>query len=442
MVGTLRWLVSIRHLFDLRDNTDYVGTFERITSNVEFRSVNAWSLVFAIMIASVGLNVNSAAVIIGAMLISPLMGPIVGAGFALATFDDELLRRSGRNLAAAVLISLVVSTIYFALSPIETAQSELLARTRPSFYDVLIAFFGGAAGIVAISRQHFSNIIPGVAIATALMPPLCTAGYGLANGRLEMFGGALYLFIINGVFISTATFLFVKYLDFPAARAKNPTEERKVQKWISVIATAVILPSLGMAWYLQKESYFLEQVQVYIRTELLPENIFVFNTEAQFSLTKPRAKLFVAGGRLKPGQDVELKSLANRYGLQSEAIEFVEMGASRELDGRIVSQLTETQLLAKQLQADFLEQRQKWIDQDALGELGTHLTAELKVFYSKLDSVRLEPGATKDQRIGGVKLFWRRLPKAADQERASRFIEARLEVPSNLIAHFALVNGR
>jgi len=198
--------VLILQLFSLKPETDHDGTIQQVRSDAEFRSGNIWALVFAILIASVGLNVNSTAVIIGAMLISPLMGPIMGAGFGLATNDFTLLRRSLRNLLLATTVALVTSTLYFWISPLADAQSELLARTRPTLYDVLIALFGGGAGVVAVSRKGYKgNVVPGVAIATALMPPLCTAGFGIAQGNVWFFLGALHLYLINALFICLST---------------------------------------------------------------------------------------------------------------------------------------------------------------------------------------------------------------------------------------------
>ena len=196
--------------FDLhKGEEDKNAVLENVRNNISFSGSNLWILMAAVFIASIGLNVNSTAVIIGAMLISPLMGPIVGAGFALGVFDFQLLRRSLKNLLIATIASLLVSSIYFLLSPFKEAQSELLARTSPNIYDVLIAFFGGLVGVIAITRVEKGNPIPGVAIATALMPPLCTAGYGLATGNFKFFWGALFLYTINCVFIGIATFLIV-----------------------------------------------------------------------------------------------------------------------------------------------------------------------------------------------------------------------------------------
>lgn len=182
-------------------------TVESIRNGVEFRGANLWILVFATFIASLGLNVNSTAVIIGAMLISPLMGPIMGVGLAIGINDFELMKRSLKSYFIATVFSVTTATIYFAFTPLDEVQSELLARTSPTIYDVFIALVGGLAGIVAVATKEKGNVIPGVAIATALMPPLCTAGFGLATGNLLYFLGAFYLYFINSVFISLATFL-------------------------------------------------------------------------------------------------------------------------------------------------------------------------------------------------------------------------------------------
>ena len=214
----------IRDRFNLEtDKADELETIEYIRKNVEFKGPNLWILIFAIFIASIGLNVNSTAVIIGAMLISPLMGPILGIGTGAAINDLDLLKKAFNNLAIATLFGVATSTIYFSISPLSDAQSELLARTNPTIWDVLIAFFGGLAGIVAGSRKEKSNAVPGVAIATALMPPLCTAGYGLATGNLYYFLGAFYLYFINGVFISVATYLIVRLLRYPCLLYTSPS---------------------------------------------------------------------------------------------------------------------------------------------------------------------------------------------------------------------------
>jgi uncharacterized hydrophobic protein (TIGR00271 family) len=207
---------SIYRLFSLRSDQQEADVIDgALRSGAQVVGTNLWVLFFAILIASVGLNVNSTAVIIGAMLISPLMGPIVGIGYGAAVADFTLIRAAAKNLGIFTALSLVTSVLYFSLSPLDQPQSELLARTSPTLWDVLIAAFGGAAGMVAVTRRTFNNIVPGVAIATALMPPLCTAGFGIANGRWDMFAGAFYLYVINSVFIAASALAVSKLLRLP-----------------------------------------------------------------------------------------------------------------------------------------------------------------------------------------------------------------------------------
>lgn len=235
-----------------------------VINNTSFRGSSLWILACAILIASIGLNVNSTAVIIGAMLISPLMGPIVGAGFGLGTYNFDLLKKSLKNLFIATIVGLIVSTIYFFISPFKDTQSELLARTTPTIYDVLIAFFGGLVGVIAITRVEKGNPIPGVAIATALMPPLCTAGYGLAVGNISFFLGALFLYTINCVFICISTFAIVKYLNYPAIIFTNKNHAKKIKYTITALVIAMILPSTFFAYELVKEKHYLNNVNTFI----------------------------------------------------------------------------------------------------------------------------------------------------------------------------------
>lgn len=240
---------------------------ENVKSNIELRGSNLWILACAIVIASVGLNVNSTAVIIGAMLISPLMGPIVGAGFALAIFDFSLLKKSSKNLILSTLVSLFVAVFYFWLSPFKEAQSEILSRTSPTFYDVMIAFFGGLVGVIALTRVEKGNPIPGVAIATALMPPLCTAGYGLAIGNYAYFFGAIYLYTINCFFICIATFFIVKILKYQPINLAHQKFEKQIRYIISIIIVVMIIPSFYLAYNLLNENKFEQSVEEFLKTE-------------------------------------------------------------------------------------------------------------------------------------------------------------------------------
>ena len=240
--------------------TDYIDTSvaeKSIRSNIYFRGPNAWILAIAIIIASVGLNVNSIPVIIGAMLISPLMGPIFGVGLGLGINDIPLIKSSGKNLLVMVSISLIASFIYFLVTPLNlTNPSELLARTNPTIYDVVIALFGGFAGIFEQCRKEKGTVFAGVAIATALMPPLCTAGYGLANGNLAHFFGAAYLFVINCIFIMLATYISVKYLRFREVDFADVIVQRKTRRISYVLIILFVIPSIWSAFTFVRQNNF------------------------------------------------------------------------------------------------------------------------------------------------------------------------------------------
>ena len=263
---------------DLRKDKDNEALIvESIRNGVEFKGTNLWILIFAIFIASLGLNVNSTAVIIGAMLISPLMGPIMGVGLAIGQNDFELLKRSLKSYLVATVFSVITSTIYFSLTPLDEVQSELLARTSPTIYDVLIALCGGLAGIIALSTKEKGNVIPGVAIATALMPPLCTAGYGLATGNLIYFLGAFYLYFINSVFISLATFLGVRVMHFQRKEFVDKNREKKVRKYIVLIAILTMCPAVYLTVGIVQDTFFESAANRFVNEQLSFENTQVLD---------------------------------------------------------------------------------------------------------------------------------------------------------------------
>lgn len=302
--------------FNLHDGEDEKErVLENVVSNISFRGANLWVLACAIVIASVGLNVNSTAVIIGAMLISPLMGPIVGAGFALGTYDFGLLKKSGKNLLVATLVSLFVSFLYFSLSPFKDAQSELLARTAPNIYDVLIAFFGGLVGVIAMTRVEKGNPIPGVAIATALMPPLCTAGYGLAMGNLSYFGGALYLYTINCFFICIATFLIVKFLNYPKTKFVDSRRETVITRVITGLIIVMLVPSGYLAYVLLQEKKFTQDVDRFIQQEFVRKGYTLIYENTQFNSRPRKIELAFLDKRFSPAELNDLKLSMEGYHL-------------------------------------------------------------------------------------------------------------------------------
>lgn len=294
---------------------------EDVKSNTSFRGSNIWVLACAIVIASVGLNVNSTAVIIGAMLISPLMGPIIGAGFGLGIFDFILLKRSLKNLAIATIVSLLVSTIYFFLSPFKETQTELLARTSPNIYDILIAFFGGLVGVIAITRVEKGNPIPGVAIATALMPPLCTAGYGLAIGNFWFFFGAMYLYIINCVFICIATFFIVKYLNYPTAKQINAKSEKRVKYIISSLIFVLIVPSIYFAYQLFQEKKYKQKTEIFIEKEFVEKGYTILYKKTKFNSKPKKIELVFLSKKFKADEIQGLNQKLKLYDLPNTKLE-------------------------------------------------------------------------------------------------------------------------
>ncbi len=328
----IRAILYIRHRFDLEEGKeDELETIDYISKNVEFKGANLWILIFAIFVASVGLNVNSTAVIIGAMLISPLMGPIMGIGLAAGINDFDLLKRSFRNLAVAVFISILTSTIYFAITPIYEAQSELLARTEPTVWDVLIALFGGLAGIVAGSRKEKSNAIPGVAIATALMPPLCTAGYGLATGNLLYFIGAFYLFFINSVFISLSTYLIVRFMKYPKKQFLDRKREKRVQTYITIFTLMTIIPSVYLAYGLVKQSLWNQQVRQFMKVEMQFPKTQILNTELTYNRQERIIEVSLIGEPISEDEIEILQKKVYDLGLKETTLVVNQSGNSTDM---------------------------------------------------------------------------------------------------------------
>lgn len=304
--------------FNLRhDQAQEEVVIESITKNSDFVGANIWTLIFAILIASIGLNMNSTAVIIGAMLISPLMGPIMGVGLGIGTNDFELIKKGVRNLLVATVIGISVSTIYFLITPINIAQSELLARTSPTVYDVFIAFFGGLVGVVAATRKERSNAIPGVAIATALMPPLCTAGYGISTGHLYYFLGAVYLYCINSIFICISTFLIIRLMKFKRKTFEDKKHETKVSRYILLTTIITILPSIYLTYGLINKSLFENAAEKFVQEQFNYENTQVVSKSYVYNGGNPEINLLLIGYEI-PQSDIDsIEKNLKKYQLEN-----------------------------------------------------------------------------------------------------------------------------
>lgn len=332
-------VLYFKNLVNIRDEVDYEGSVEAIKKDIDFKGVSVWILGASIVIASIGLNVNSAAVVIGAMLISPLMGPIVGVGLSVGINDFKMLIRSLKSLGTTVLISVVISTLYFLITPFGEVQSELIARTRPTLLDVMVAIFGGIALIVAkTQRGTVASAIFGVAIATALMPPLCTAGYGLANGNWSFFFGAFYLFLINSVFIALSSWLIVKYLKFPLATYINAERQKKVKRYIWIISLIIIVPSGITFWNTIQESIFQNNAERFVLENFKFEATDVINKKITYQKdTMSLIEVYLIGEIIPSTTEKQLQNKLKDYDL---AVTKLKVYQSKDKSDEIAGKLS------------------------------------------------------------------------------------------------------
>jgi uncharacterized hydrophobic protein (TIGR00271 family) len=308
----------LSRILDIHRDANIDGTIETIQKDMVFQGPNVWVLVCSIFIASIGLNTNSAAVIIGAMLISPLMGPILGIGLSVGMNDFDTLRRAARHFVVMMVIALATSTLYFVISPLGDAQSELLARTRPTLLDAAIAVFGGIAGIIGVSRRDRGNVIPGVAIATALMPPLCTAGYGLANLNWPFFFGAFYLFCLNSIFIAISTVGIVRYLRFPVVQHVDVESSRRVTRRTAAFITVVLLPSAWVFYGVVAESLFRRRASEFVAHNLMTlPGVDIVNARIEYGDTLSRIEVFLAGDTVPAMLQAQLETRMAEAGLDN-----------------------------------------------------------------------------------------------------------------------------
>lgn len=434
----------LKTLVNIDADCDAQATIDNISRSVEFRGVNVWILAFAIVIASVGLNVNSTAVIIGAMLISPLMSPIMGIGLAIGISDNDLLRKSLRNLVIMVLISLLASTTYFLLTPLSDAQSELLARTKPTVFDVLIALFGGLAGIVATSRkQEKVTVVSGVAIATALMPPLCTAGYGLGTGQWIYFFGAFYLFFINSFFIALATFVMVRYLKFPRKHFVDAQHERKVRRSILVFSLIIIIPSVFIGINVIRETSFNSQAIKYVSEmehSAVLENVQIINVKRQYSAKEQSITLSLVGTPLTPEQVEYLQKRLDDFGLEKAKLVIRQTGGNT-LDIDAQSEMIQQILERKEVQlaerdSTILRLREQIEQLENKSTITPEqLVREVKVLFPSVESMtfsiadEIDVKTAKKQQIPVVNVAWNESVQTTEQQQFELWMKARLDAP-------------
>lgn len=325
------------------DNANEDEVRSNIRRGVDFEGTNLWVLIFAIFIASIGLNVNSTAVIIGAMLISPIMGPIMGVGLALGVNNFELMKRSLKNFGFAVVIGLVTSTLYFWVSPISTAQSEILARTTPTIYDVLIALFGGLAGMVAQTRQdRISTVIPGVAIATALMPPLCTAGYGIAVGNTAYFAGALYLFFINAVFIALGTYIIVRFLKYKKIEFADSRKEVHARRLMTIIVTVTLIPSIILAYGIVQRTIFEASAKSFVEKVLNFEGSEIINTSINYAHSGSSIEVVLIGKSISQDAITMASGQLESYNMKNTQLIVRQASTDGNFDNRTMQNILKT----------------------------------------------------------------------------------------------------
>ena len=393
-----RWL---RRLLDFRDDkAGDVATIESLKADVEFRGTKLWILICAILVASIGLNVNSTAVIIGAMLISPLMGPIIGFGLGFGIADLDLVRKSLRNLGLTTLFSILTATIYFLLTPLDQPGSEILGRTEPSLYDVLIAFFGGAAGLIAGSSKSKGQVLPGVAIATALMPPLCTAGFGIATGNWPFFFGAIYLYIINSVFIAFATFVMVRIMRFPMKSVASGDMRKRSYRWITVIAVCTLIPSIYLSIRLVRDSYQEQRAKQFVADHFAPpEHQVIRQSFVRADGDKrPYIDLVLIGKPLSAQTIDSIATLLPNYGLSNFDLQ-VHQGIDNEaptdyeqLGGVLLRDLYErSERTASEQRAEIDSLRRTLLRYDYYKSLTHDVSDEAKAVFTDISKVRLMP---------------------------------------------------
>ena len=439
------WKNNIAAYFDL--SADLLPQEEAeaaIREGVSFRGTNIIILIIAIFIASLGLNTNSTAVIIGAMLISPLMGPIIGIGLAVGIHDFDLMKRSFRNLMAAAFFSIVTSTIYFLISPVNEGHSELLARTSPTIYDVFIGFFGGAAGILAIGSKVKGNVIPGVAIATALMPPLCTVGYGLATFQVSYFLGALYLFFINSVFIACATTVGVKLMRYHLKDFSNPERARKVRNIVYTVALLTMIPSCYLTWRMYRQSTFYANCDRFVEQQFNFDGTQVLHSSA---VIKGDSKTLTVSliGRILPQDSLvlALTDLLPEYHLGGTRLKIIQGDSPENVFDPTQATSTMLRDMYQETQNTINSQRATIDSLRAVNAaicsndtIGATLSPEIKVLFPEVADIAVTRAIASNvdtRRLDTLNIafvHYSRPMTAAQTDKFRRYLQARLSLKS------------
>jgi len=455
LVSLRLWIVS---LFEIRDDADVEGTITGIKEGIDFKGLNVWILICSIFMASIGLNTNAVGVIIGAMLIAPLMGPILGVGLSVGTNDYECLKRSLRAFGVMTGIGLFCSWLYFLVSPISTETSELLGRVAPTFLDGLVALFGGLAGIVAGSRKMKSNVIPGVAIATALMPPLCTAGYGLAIGNWNYFLGAGYLFILNSVLIALATYMGVKYLRFPIIHLVDAIKEAKRKKIIAAFTLVIMIPSGFILYNVTTEGLFNTRAETFVNEVVVHDGMHVINAKINYNPDSeygPSIEVYTIG-EIIPEDIIDVwHTQLHTYGLDYPVMR-LDIFQSKHEDIDLAGQLLEdakeglvadlyekqaTVLKNKDKQIKFLEnellQREKLRKQEEIPLV--QLSKEMVVNYPTILNWTYNPKTievSNDLHMDTIPTLWVEWSDKPDPIRLQKWLQVRLDMDTIKIINY------
>lgn len=437
--STLLVWKDIRSFADVKGDLESQMDIEQsIRSGVSFKGSQLLTLIFAIFIASLGLNTNSIPVIIGAMLISPLMGPIMGMGLGIGVQDFTLLKRSLKNITAAVLGSLATSAIYFLISPQYEGSSQLLARTSPSIYDVFVAIFGGAAGILSVAAKNKGQVMPGVAIATSLMPPLCTAGYGLATWQMNFFLGALYLFFTNMIFIMVTTWVGVKLMGFKSVVFQDERRARRVQRIVTAVVVATVCVSVYLTVVMIRKNVFIEKASEFVENQFVFPNTQVLSHREYIDGNTRRIDVTLIGEAL-PRDSLQL-AMVNKMdsvGLGGTLLTIKQgfsMANGKELDGEDRGQfyaLMQNEIAQRQEEIDSLKSIVSLHKQ--FSDESVRVSPEVKVLFPAVKDIALARMVAstvgKDQVTDTIDMMFVNAPAgltAADRRKLTEYVEVRL----------------